>query len=103
MRNIQQNTDTADDLSESDTDDMTRTIEGNNEVTNTNTEQYYTSGIWEQKVDNILKGIGGIDQPKHAIAQTSYAHNQPQSSIVEIHSLTQHPLLNPSSSDRVIS
>ena len=64
LRNIQQNTDTDDDLSKSDTDDDA--IEGNNEVTDTNAEQYYTSGVWEQKVDNILTGIGGIDQPKHA-------------------------------------
>ena len=66
-------TDTDDDLGESDTDDDT--IEGNNEVTDTNAEQYYTSGVWEQKVDNILTGIGGIDQPKHANAQASHAHN----------------------------
>ena len=77
----------------SDTDDDT--IEGNNEVTDTNAEQYYTSGVWEQKVDNILTGIGGIDQPKHANAQASHAHashahNQPQFSTVEIRSLTLH-------------
>ena len=99
------NTDTDDDdLSESDTNDDT--TEGNNEVTDTNTEQYYTSGVWEQKVDNILTGIGSIDQPKHAIAQASPAHNQAQSSTVEIHSLTQYllyVLINPSSSGRVIS
>ena len=94
-------TDTDDDLGESDTDDDT--IEGNNEVTDTNAEQYYTSGVWEQKVDNILTGIGGIDQLKQANAQASHAHNQPQSSTVEIHSLAQHLLINPSSSDRVIS
>ena len=94
-------TDTDDDLGESDTDDDT--IEGNNEVTDTNAEQYYTSGVWEQKVDNILTGIEGTDQPKHANAQASHAHNQPQSSTVEIHSLPQHLLINPSSSDRVIS
>ena len=73
------------------------------ETMNTNAEQYYTSGVWEQKVDNILTGIRGIDQPKHANAQASHAHNQPQSSTVVIHSLTQHLLINPSSSDRVIS
>ena len=55
-------TDTDDDLSESDTDDDT--IEGNNEVTDTNAEQYYTSGVWEQKVDNILTEIRGIN-PNH--------------------------------------
>ncbi|XP_044163415.1 uncharacterized protein LOC122947881, partial [Acropora millepora] len=60
-------------------------------------------GVWEQKVDNILTRIGGIDQPKHANAQASHAHNHPQSSTVEIRSLTQHLLINPSSSDRVIS
>ena len=70
-----------------------------------NAEQYYTSGVWEQKVDNILTGIRGIDQTKHANAQVSRAYHryQPQSSTVEIHSLTQHLLINPSSSDRVIS
>lgn len=80
------NTETDDNLSGSDTDDDT--TEGNNEVTDTNAEQYYTSGVWEQKVDNILTGIGDIDQPQHVNAQASHAHNQPQSSTVEIHSLT---------------
>ena len=77
--------------------------EGNNEVTDTNAEQYYTSGVWEHKVGNILTGIGDIDQPQHANAQASHAYNQPQSSTVEIPSHAQYLLIKPSTSDRVIS
>ena len=75
-----------DDSSDSETDDDTATV-ANNETNSTNAEQYYTSGVWEQKVDSILSAIGEVDQPQHPNAQASYAHTPPQASTVQIHSL----------------
>ena len=42
--------DSDDDSSDSDTDDDTATV-ASNEINSANAEQYYTSGVWEQKVD----------------------------------------------------
>ena len=93
-----------DDSSDSETDDDTATV-ANNETNGTNAEQYYTSGVWEQKVDSILSAIGEVDQPQHTNAQASYAHTPPQASTVQIHSLMQQPSIkiNPSQSNRITS
>ena len=96
--------DSDDDSSDSDTDDETATV-ASNEINSANAEQYYTSGVWEQKVDSILSAIGEIDQPQHPNAQASCINTQPQASTVQIHSLMQPPSLkiNPSRSNRITS
>ena len=96
--------DSDDDSSDSDTDDETATV-ASNEINSANAEQYYTSGVWEQKVDSILSAIGEIDQPQHPNAQASCINTQPQASTVQIHSIMQPPSLkiNPSRSNRITS
>ena len=48
----------------------------NSEPNNGSAEQYYTSGLWKQKVDSTLTAIGEIEQPQHPNAQASHAHSQ---------------------------
>ena len=45
----------------------------NSESNNGSAEQYYTSGLWKEKVDNTLTAIGEIEQPQHPNAQASQA------------------------------
>jgi len=68
--------------SDSETEDDTVTL-GNSKTRDANVEQYYTSGLWVQKVNSSLSGIGEIDQPKHLNAQASHTQTQSQSSVVQ--------------------
>lgn len=92
-------TETDGDPSDSETeDDVTVT---NNETNDANAEQYYTSGLWEQKANSILSAIGEIDQPQHPNAQASHAHAQSQSPTVQMHSLVQQLSTSPTKSNRI--
>ena len=75
-------TESDDDSSDSETEDDTAT-RVDSETNNGNTEQYYTSVVWEKKVDSILSAIGEIEQPCHPNAQASHAHSQSQSSTIQ--------------------
>ena len=83
--------------SDSETEDDTATV-GNSEARNANAEQYYTSRLWEQKVNSSLSAIGEIDQPQHPNAQASHAHTQSQSSVVQTSSIVQQLSVIPTKS-----
>lgn len=88
--------------SDPETEDDTATVV-NGETGNANAEQYYTSGLWEQKVNSSLSAIGEIDQPQHPNAQASYAHTQSQSSVVQTSSTVQQLSISPTKSNRITS
>ena len=66
-------------------------------------EQYYTSGLWKQKVDSTLTAIGEIEQPQHPNAQASHAHSQSQSSTVQVNALVQQLSICPTRSNQITS
>lgn len=88
--------------SDSETEDDTATV-GNSEARNANAEQYYTSRLWEQKVNSSLSAIGEIDQPQHPNTQASHAHTQSQSSVVQTSSIVQQLSVTPTKSNRITS
>jgi len=88
--------------SDSETEDDTATV-GNSETRDANAEQYYTSGLWEQKVNSSLSAIGEIDQPQHPNAQASHAHTQSQSSVVQTSTIVQQLSVSPTKSNRITS
>ena len=75
----------------------------NSEPNNGSAEQYYTSGLWKQKVDGTLTAIGEIEQPQHPNAQASHAHSQSQSSTVQVNALVQQLSICPTRSNRITS
>jgi len=88
--------------SDSETEDDTATV-GRSETRDANAEQYYTSELWEQKVNSSLSAIGEIDQPQHPNAQASHAHTQSQSSVVQTSSIVQQLSVSPTKSNRITS
>ena len=94
-------TESDDNSSDSETEDDTATVADSE--TNTNSQQYYTSTVWEQRVDSVLSAIGDIEQPQHPNVQASYAHTQSQSSRIQTHSLVQQLSINPTMSNRITS
>ena len=75
----------------------------NSESNNGSAEQYYTSGLWKEKVDNTLTAIGEIEQPQHPNAQASHAHSQSHSSTVQVNALVQQLSICPTRSNRITS
>ncbi|XP_022790796.1 uncharacterized protein LOC111330233 [Stylophora pistillata] len=88
--------------SDFETEDDTATVV-NSETGNATAEQYYTSGLWEQKFNSSLSAIGEIDQPQHPNALPSYAHTLSQSSVVQTSSAVQQLSISPTKSNRITS
>lgn len=75
----------------------------NSEPNNGSAERYYTSGLWNQKVDSTLTAIGEMEQPQHPNAQASHAHSQSQSSTVQVNALVQQLSICPTRSNQITS